>query len=51
MSVDDFACFLSRSGILNAGYRVSGFHGRINSVKTNANPSVIWDIMRKWVRL
>uniref|UniRef100_H2ZLY1 tRNA (guanine(26)-N(2))-dimethyltransferase n=1 Tax=Ciona savignyi TaxID=51511 RepID=H2ZLY1_CIOSA len=39
---------LIRSAILNAGYRVSGFHGRVNSIKTDAPPTVIWDIMRTW---
>jgi len=34
---------------MNAGYRVSSFHGRMNSLKTDAPPLVLWDIMRKWV--
>ncbi|CAK8684975.1 unnamed protein product [Clavelina lepadiformis] len=37
-----------RSAILNAGHKVSCFHGKTNAVKTDAPPSVIWDIMRKW---
>nr|CAB3267254.1 tRNA (guanine(26)-N(2))-dimethyltransferase [Phallusia mammillata] len=38
-----------RSAILNAGYRVSSFHSSAASIKTDAPPLVIWDIMRKFV--
>nr|XP_039255713.1 tRNA (guanine(26)-N(2))-dimethyltransferase-like [Styela clava] len=37
-----------RSAIMNAGYRVSSFHGRKSSIKTDAPPNVIWDIMKAW---
>ncbi|XP_063674061.1 tRNA (guanine(26)-N(2))-dimethyltransferase-like isoform X2 [Bolinopsis microptera] len=37
-----------RSAILNAGYRVSLSHVCPKSIKTNAPPSVVWDVMRRW---
>ncbi|KAJ1161033.1 hypothetical protein NDU88_001521 [Pleurodeles waltl] len=37
-----------RSAILDAGYRVSLSHASKNAIKTDAPPSVIWDIMRCW---
>ncbi|KAL4648548.1 tRNA (guanine(26)-N(2))-dimethyltransferase [Arapaima gigas] len=37
-----------RSAVLHAGYRVSLSHACKNTVKTDAPPSVIWDIMRGW---
>lgn len=37
-----------RSALLHAGYRVSYSHACKNSVKTNASPSVLWDILRTW---
>lgn len=37
-----------KSAILNANYKVSSFHGRKNSIKTDVPPLVLWDIMRKW---
>ena len=39
-----------RSAFLNAGYRVSVSHANQDAVKTNAPPSVVWDIMRSWVK-
>ncbi|XP_078483259.1 tRNA (guanine(26)-N(2))-dimethyltransferase [Ciona intestinalis] len=39
---------LIRSAILNSGYRVSSFHGRVNSIKTDAPSTFIWDVMRTW---
>ncbi|KAI8320465.1 N2,N2-dimethylguanosine tRNA methyltransferase [Martensiomyces pterosporus] len=38
------------SAILNAGYRVSSVHTRQGSIKTDAPPEVIWDIMRALVK-
>ncbi|KAI7900790.1 N2,N2-dimethylguanosine tRNA methyltransferase [Cokeromyces recurvatus] len=38
------------SAILNAGYQVSASHAAKQSIKTNAPPSVMWDIMRAWVK-
>lgn len=40
--------FFSRSAILNAGYKVSYSHAAKMSVKTNAPPSLVWDIIRSW---
>ena len=37
-----------RSAILNSGYKVSFSHVAEKSIKTDAPPSVIWDIMRAW---
>jgi tRNA (guanine26-N2/guanine27-N2)-dimethyltransferase len=38
------------SAILNAGYNVSSSHCARQSVKTDAPASVMWDIMRAWVK-
>ncbi|TPX38214.1 hypothetical protein SmJEL517_g00413 [Synchytrium microbalum] len=38
------------SAILNAGYQVSISHALKASVKTNAPPRIIWDIMRSFVK-
>jgi len=35
-----------RSAIMNAGYKVSSSHADRDSIKTDAPPEVIWDIMR-----
>nr|XP_032624065.1 tRNA (guanine(26)-N(2))-dimethyltransferase isoform X2 [Chelonoidis abingdonii] len=40
-----------RSALLHAGYRVSLSHACKNAIKTDAPPSVLWDIMRCWERL
>ncbi|KAM4611712.1 tRNA (guanine(26)-N(2))-dimethyltransferase [Polymixia lowei] len=37
-----------RSALLHAGHRVSLSHACKNGIKTDAPPSVIWDIMRCW---
>ncbi|KAK7074375.1 tRNA methyltransferase 1 [Halocaridina rubra] len=37
-----------RSALLNAGYEVSMSHTSKNSIKTNAPPQFIWDIVRVW---
>ncbi|KAH8308419.1 hypothetical protein KR059_012513, partial [Drosophila kikkawai] len=37
-----------RSAILHAGYRVSYSHASKNSLKTDAPPAVLWDILRCW---
>eukprot|EP00057_Strongylocentrotus_purpuratus_P003900 XP_003727616.1 PREDICTED: tRNA (guanine(26)-N(2))-dimethyltransferase isoform X1 [Strongylocentrotus purpuratus] len=39
-----------RSAILNAGYRVSISHASPEALKTDAPASVIWDIIRAWVK-
>lgn len=38
-----------RSALLNASYLVSRSHATAGSIKTNAPPEFIHDIMRKWV--
>ncbi|XP_048473886.1 tRNA (guanine(26)-N(2))-dimethyltransferase [Rhincodon typus] len=40
-----------RSALLHAGYRVSLSHASQKAVKTDAPPSVIWDIMRCWEKI
>ena len=40
-----------RSAISNAGYRFSHFHHEPNALKTDAPPSVVWDILRAWCKL
>ncbi|KAL7741492.1 hypothetical protein ACLKA6_000811 [Drosophila palustris] len=37
-----------RSALLHAGYRVSYSHASKNSLKTDAPPAVLWDILRCW---
>uniref|UniRef100_A0A0V0J5X1 tRNA (guanine(26)-N(2))-dimethyltransferase n=2 Tax=Schistocephalus solidus TaxID=70667 RepID=A0A0V0J5X1_SCHSO len=39
-----------RSAFLNAGYRVSFSHAATASLKTDAPPSFIWDVMCAWKR-
>lgn len=40
-----------RSALLHAGYKVSFSHACKSSIKTNAPPSVLWDILRCWQKL
>lgn len=40
-----------RSALLNANYKVSYSHANQNSIKTNAPTEVVWDVLRKWVKL
>ncbi|KAL1452933.1 hypothetical protein WDU94_007116 [Cyamophila willieti] len=40
-----------RSALLHAGYKVSLSHCAKNSFKTNASMTVVWDILRCWVKL
>ncbi|XP_031492718.1 probable tRNA (guanine(26)-N(2))-dimethyltransferase 2 isoform X1 [Nymphaea colorata] len=40
-----------RSAVMNAGYRMSGTHANPLGLKSDAPMSVIWDIMRCWVKL
>lgn len=39
-----------RSALLHAGYEVSYSHACKNSIKTNAPPEVLWDILRCWAK-
>jgi tRNA (guanine26-N2/guanine27-N2)-dimethyltransferase len=38
-----------KSAIVNAGYKVSGYHKEATAIKTNAPDHVVWDIMRAWI--
>ncbi|GBM11242.1 hypothetical protein AVEN_5979-1, partial [Araneus ventricosus] len=40
-----------KSAVLNAGYQVSLSHTSPTSLKTDAPPEVIWDIMRAWANM
>ncbi|KAK9808261.1 hypothetical protein WJX73_004388 [Symbiochloris irregularis] len=40
-----------RSALVNAGYRVSSAHANPLGIKTDAPPSVVWDIIRGWVAM
>jgi len=40
-----------RSALLHAGYQVSYSHAYKNSVKTNAPPLILWDILRCWNKI
>ncbi|CAL1296963.1 unnamed protein product [Larinioides sclopetarius] len=40
-----------RSAVMNAGYQVSLSHTSPTSLKTDAPPEVIWDIMRAWANM
>jgi len=37
-----------KAAIINAGYRVSGYHKEAQAVKTDAPNHVIWDVLRVW---
>eukprot|EP00850_Spirogloea_muscicola_P011482 SM000071S21106 [mRNA] locus=s71:391555:399694:+ [translate_table: standard] len=39
-----------RSAVANAGYRISSSHANPLGLKTDAPMSIIWDIMRCWVK-
>jgi tRNA (guanine26-N2/guanine27-N2)-dimethyltransferase len=41
---------LFKAALVNAGYRVSGYHKEPQAIKTNAPNSVVWDIMRTWCK-
>jgi hypothetical protein len=41
---------LFRSALINAGYRVSATHASPLGLKTDAPMSVVWDVLRCWVR-
>jgi tRNA (guanine26-N2/guanine27-N2)-dimethyltransferase len=38
-----------KAALVNAGYKVSGYHKEPQAIKTNAPSHVVWDIMRVWV--
>eukprot|EP00124_Ichthyophonus_hoferi_P004806 Ihof_evm1s583 gene=Ihof_evmTU1s583 len=39
-----------RSAIIRAGYEMSESHTGPNTLKTNMPPSVVWDLMRSWIK-
>ncbi len=39
-----------KSALVNAGYRVSGYHKEPLAIKTDAPNSVVWDVMRAWCK-
>lgn len=39
-----------RAAIVNAGYRVSGYHKEPQAIKTDAPNRVVWDVMRAWCK-
>ena len=39
-----------RGALMHLGYRVTRSHAKAGSVKTNAPWSIIWHVMREWVR-
>lgn len=39
-----------KAALINAGYRVSGYHKEPNAVKTDAPNHVVWDILRVWCK-
>jgi tRNA (guanine26-N2/guanine27-N2)-dimethyltransferase len=41
---------LFKAAIVNAGYRVSGYHKEPQAIKTDAPNRIIWDIMRVWYK-
>ncbi|KAL3904134.1 MAG: hypothetical protein SGILL_010187 [Bacillariaceae sp.] len=38
-----------KSAIINAGFKVSGYHKEPVAIKTDAPDHVVWDIMRAWI--
>jgi tRNA (guanine26-N2/guanine27-N2)-dimethyltransferase len=41
---------LFKAAIVNAGYRVSGYHKEPQAIKTDAPNKIIWDVMRVWCK-
>jgi tRNA (guanine26-N2/guanine27-N2)-dimethyltransferase len=38
------------AALANAGYQVSGYHKDPCAIKTNAPNSIVWDVLRQWVK-
>merc|ERR1712176_1072473 len=38
-----------KGALVNAGYKVSGYHKDPSAVKTDAPSNIVWDIMRAWM--
>jgi tRNA (guanine26-N2/guanine27-N2)-dimethyltransferase len=39
-----------KAALLNAGFRVSGYHKEPQAIKTNAPNQVLWDVLRVWCK-
>jgi tRNA (guanine26-N2/guanine27-N2)-dimethyltransferase len=39
-----------KSALVNAGYRVSGYHKDPQAIKTDAPSTIVWDILRAWAK-
>jgi len=39
-----------QSALVHAGYRASGYHKDPQAIKTDAPPTVVWDILRAWAK-
>jgi len=39
-----------KAALMNAGYRVSGYHKDPQAIKTDAPNSFLWDILRVWIQ-
>lgn len=39
-----------KAALINAGYRVSGYHKEPQAIKTDAPNRVVWDILRVWCK-
>ncbi len=39
-----------KAALINAGYRVSGYHKEPQAIKTDAPNHVVWDILREWCK-
>lgn len=39
-----------KAALINAGYRVSGYHKEPQALKTDAPNKVLWDVLRTWIR-
>lgn len=39
-----------KAALINAGYRVSGYHKEPQAIKTDAPNEVVWDILREWCK-
>jgi tRNA (guanine26-N2/guanine27-N2)-dimethyltransferase len=39
-----------KSALINAGYRVSGYHKDPQAIKTNAPTTIVWDVLRAWAK-
>ncbi|XP_055388872.1 tRNA (guanine(26)-N(2))-dimethyltransferase-like [Condylostylus longicornis] len=50
VKVEAIKTSLFKSALLNLGFSATHFHREPQSIKTNAPPSVVFDILRKWAQ-